>query len=51
VQMYGLFGSDSITVSGAGSNLLVAVTQTTGFSLSEAMSASSDISISQLLQG
>jgi hypothetical protein len=51
VQMYGLFGSASISVSGAGSNLLLAVTQSNQFSLADDMGNSSDISISQLLNG
>jgi hypothetical protein len=49
VQMYGMFGSNSITVSGTGSNLLVAQSMAVTTALSNTMSLSNKISISGLL--
>ena len=49
VQMYGMFGSTSITVSGAGSNLLIAQSMAVGTALSGTMSSTNRISISSLL--
>ena len=49
VQMYGMYGSTSITVSGAGSNLLIAQSMAVGTALSGTMSSTNRISISSLL--
>jgi hypothetical protein len=49
VQMYGMFGSPSITVVGTGSNLLVSSTHAVNTSLAGTMSVDRNISLSHFL--
>jgi hypothetical protein len=49
VQMYGMFGSDSITVSGTGSNLLISASEPDGINLSDTLSWHDVIALSSTM--